>query len=491
MQSFRFCKRTCFVGGAHTRLEAALLDLQLARRFVVFRFHFARRLLLRPGEYNFQKWTTGQRFALALPPSQRLTGSIGDRTPDKTFDGVGDKKEPNQLKTAGTPARLQRRERVCMPLAMTKLFEPFTLQGLALPNRIVMAPMTRNFSPGGVPGPDVAAYYRRRAEGGVGLIVTEGTIIDHRAAGHKPDTPRIYGEAAIAGWSRVVEQVRSAGGHIMMQLWHLGANHNPSFFPNPVSPPVSPSGFRKPGEKVGEPMTQTDIDAVIEAFAQGAATAQRVGFDGIELHGAHGYIIDQFFWNGTNYRTDNYGGSLPARIRFAAEIIQECRRRTGPHFPIVLRFSQWKVQDFTAKNVTTPEELAQFLDPLAKAGVDAFHCSQRRFWEPEFPGSDLNLAGWTKKLTGKPTITVGTVSLQVDFLSAVSGMPEKAPGPPGEEYGRAAGMGRLMEMFERGDFDLVAVGRALLADPAWPIKVSGGRFDELIAFTPESRATLF
>jgi 2,4-dienoyl-CoA reductase-like NADH-dependent reductase (Old Yellow Enzyme family) len=155
-----------------------------------------------------------------------------------------------------------------------------------------------------------------------------------------------------------------------------------------------------------------------------------------------------------------------------------------------MRFSQWKVQDFAAKNVTTPEELAQFLEPLAEAGVDAFHCSQRRFWEPEFPGSDLNLAGWTKKLTGKPTITVGTVSLHTDFLSP-SGTQDKMPGPPGEEYGRAAGMGRLLEMLARGDFDLVAVGRALLADPSWPIKVRDGRFDELIEFTPESRETLF
>lgn len=377
-----------------------------------------------------------------------------------------------------------------MPLDTRRLFEPFTLNGVALANRIVMAPMTRNFSPGGVPDAAVAAYYRRRAKGGVGLIITEGTIIDHPAAGHKPQTPHIYGEAAIAGWSRVVEEVHSAGGRIMVQLWHLGANHNPAFFPDSPIPPVSPSGFRKPGEKVGEPMTQTDIDAVIEAFAQGAATAQRIGFDGIELHGAHGYIIDQFFWHGTNYRTDKYGGDLRGRTRFATEVIRECRRRTGPNFPIVLRFSQWKVQDYAARNVTTPEDLARFLEPLASAGVDAFHCSQRRFWEPEFPGSDLNLAGWTKKITGMPTITVGTVTFDVDFLPAQA-VTEKIPGPPGNEPGRAAGMGRLMEMLNRGDFDLVAIGRGVLADPEWAVKVRSGRFDELVAFTQESRDTLF
>lgn len=377
-----------------------------------------------------------------------------------------------------------------MPIDTRELFKPFALNRLQLRNRIVMAPMTRNFSPLGVPGQNVAAYYRRRAEGGVGLIVTEGTIIGHPAAGHKPDTPHIYGDDAIEGWSRVVQEVRSAGGRIMMQLWHLGANYNPSFFSNSVAQPVSPSGFRKPGEKVGEPMKQSDIDAVIEAFAQGAVAAQSIGFDGIELHGAHGYIIDEFFWSGTNLRNDKYGGSLAARSRFAREIIQECRLRTGPDFSIVLRFSQWKVQDYCARNVTTPEELAYFLEPLADAGVDLFHCSQRRFWEPEFPGSDLNLAGWTKKLTGKPTITVGTVSLTVDFLPQ-HGVQEKVSRPPGQESGRAAGMGRLIEMFERGEFDLVAVGRGLLADPEWANKVREARFDELNAFGPESRETLF
>jgi 2,4-dienoyl-CoA reductase-like NADH-dependent reductase (Old Yellow Enzyme family) len=377
-----------------------------------------------------------------------------------------------------------------MPLDTRKLFEPFTLKGVQLRNRVVMAPMTRNFSPGGVPSADVVAYYRRRAEGETGLIVTEGTIIDHPAAGHKPQTPHIYGEAAITGWSRVVEEVHSAGGRIMMQLWHLGANHNPSFFPDAPTPPVSPSGLRKPDETISEPMTQADIDAVINAFGRGAATAQKIGFDGVELHGAHGYIIDQFFWSGTNRRTDEYGGDLRGRTRFAVEVLQECRRRTGADFPIVLRYSQWKVQDYAAKNVTTPEELSQLLEPLAAAGVDAFHCSQRRFWEPEFPGSDLNLAGWTKKLTGKPTITVGTVSFQSDFLPSPAGA-ATLPGPPGNEPGRAAGMGRLIAMLDRGDFDLVAIGRGLLADPAWAAKVRAGKFGELQAFTQDSRETLY
>jgi len=151
----------------------------------------------------------------------------------------------------------------------------------------------------------------------------------------------------------------------------------------------------KPDTKIGEPMTQAEIDAVVEAFAQAAEAAQRTGFDGIEIHGAHGYLIDQFFWEGTNRRADKYGGDLASRTRFAAEIIRECRRRTGPRFPILLRFSQWKQQDYAARLAATPQELARFLEPLAAAGLDGFHSSTRLFWEPEFEGSDLNLAGWT------------------------------------------------------------------------------------------------
>jgi 2,4-dienoyl-CoA reductase-like NADH-dependent reductase (Old Yellow Enzyme family) len=377
-----------------------------------------------------------------------------------------------------------------MPASTAELFTPFTLNGLALPNRIVMAPMTRNLSPNGVPGPDVAAYYRRRAEDGIGLIVTEGTTVDHPQAQNVPACPHIYGKESLAAWSRVVDGVKQAGGRIFCQLWHVGAVSQPGITPKLPAAPISPSGLLKPDTKVGEPMTPGEIDAVIEAFAQGAQAAQRVGFHGIEIHGAHGYLIDQFFWRGTNHRTDKYGGDLIGRTRFAVEIIQECRRRVGPQFPVILRFSQWKGQDYTAKLAATPDELARFLAPLSGAGLDGFHCSTRRFWEPEFEGSDLNLAGWTKKLTGKPTITVGSVSLNIDFLASFGGM-EDPTSREGDGAGRANGIDRLLEMLGRGDFDLVAVGRAALADPAWSTKVRESRFSALKPFSLDVLKTLY
>jgi 2,4-dienoyl-CoA reductase-like NADH-dependent reductase (Old Yellow Enzyme family) len=354
-----------------------------------------------------------------------------------------------------------------------------------------MAPMTRNFSPGGVPGPDVAAYYRRRAEGGAGLIVTEGTALNHPQAKNMPNIPQIYGEGALAGWTRVVAGVHEVGGRIFSQLWHVGAVQGQGVPPKLPLAPISPSGLLKPETKIGEPMTQSEIESMIDAYAEGAEAAQRVGFDGIEIHGAHGYLIDQFFWQGTNQRTDKYGGNLVERTRFAVEVIQACRRRVGPKFPIVLRFSQWKLQDYAAKLATTPDELSRFLAPLAAAGIDAFHCSTRRFWEPEFEGSDLNLAGWTKKLTGKPTVTVGAVSLDVDFVVSLGRTPAPKTDPAdGDSARNADHMDRLMEMFHRGDFDLVAVGRAMLADPGWTAKTREGKFNELSPFTPEALKTL-
>lgn len=334
------------------------------------------------------------------------------------------------------------------------LFQPFTIGNLSLPNRIVMAPMTRQFSPDGVPGPDLAAYYRRRAENGVGLIITGGTLIDHPDTSHLENVPQFFGEAALTGWANVLSSVHEAGGRIIPQIAHIGERGT-----------------------VGDYSLENIAD-IVQAFAQAAFQAKRIGFDGIELHGAHGFLIDQFFWANTNPRTDQYGGDIVARTRFAVEVIEACRRAVGSDFPIIMRLSQWKMNDFTAKIAESPELLEKLLAPLAEAGVDLFHLSTRRFWEPEFKDSKMNLAGWVKKLTGKPTITVGSVGLG-DFPNLSE---------------RKAGnleIGELIERLEREEFDLVAVGRALLADPAWASKVRDGRFDELIPFTSESEKILY
>ena len=359
------------------------------------------------------------------------------------------------------------------------LFRPFKIPGLSLANRIVMAPMTRALSPGGVPGPDVAAYYRRRAEGGVGLIMTEGTWVPHPGASSLPDAPRFYGEDALAGWSRVAKEVHAAGGKIMPQLWHVGqingAHPNPPNKGKRVGPSGMIGGMGVLPTAQEQPSTAKQLEEVAQSFVTAAESAQRLGFDGVELHGAHGYLFDQFLWQETNLRHDVYGGDLARRTRLAVDTVRGIRARTGPDFPIVLRMSQWKQQDYGAKIANTPQELETLLAPLVDAGVDIFHCSQRRFWEGEF-GSDMNLAGWVKKLTGKPTITVGSVTLKQDLIASLQGAASETE----------QNLSRLLALLERGDFDLVAVGRALIVDPDWPIKVKAGLENEILPYTPKA-----
>jgi 2,4-dienoyl-CoA reductase-like NADH-dependent reductase (Old Yellow Enzyme family) len=363
-----------------------------------------------------------------------------------------------------------------------KLFESFSTKGLSLKNRTVMAPMTRTFSANYIPTQDVADYYRRRAEGNVGLIITEGTFISHKGANGYERVPAIYGEEALAGWKNVVDEVHKAGGKIAPQLWHVGSVRKEGIGPDKSVPAYSPSGLFKPGAPNGVEMSQEDINEVVASFAQAAADSKAIGFDAIEVHGAHGYLVDQFFWEGTNQRTDGYGGSLENRTRFGVEIVKAIREAVGEDFPIIFRFSQWKQQDYSAKLCETEEELATFLCLLSDAGVDIFHASTRRFWLPEFEGSDLNLAGWAKKITNKPVITVGSVGLDEDFIGEGNADLKGTSNPTGIEG--------LLERLNKDEFDLVAIGRALLVDPDWVNKIKNKKEDEIAPFNKEALMTL-
>lgn len=363
-------------------------------------------------------------------------------------------------------------------LSTAGLFEPFEVKSLRLRNRFAMAPMTRAFSPDGIPGPDVAEYYRKRAAGGTGLIITEGTYIPDPAAGPHTRVPRIYGDESLTGWRSVVDAVHAEGGAIIPQLWHLGVERGtePHLFPDVTT--VSPSGIALDGSSVGRAFTDDDLDELTSQWVQAAVNARDTGFDGLELHGAHGYLLDEFLWATTNVRNDEFGGSLEARIRFPAQVVAAIRSAVGEDFAIVYRFSQWKSNHFDARIAQNPEELGRVLTPLVDAGVDVLHASTRRHWDPAFPelagrDGELGLAGWTRKLTGVPTITVGSVGLDSVFTSAWS---EDAASGVTE-------LDALVRQFEDQEFDLVAVGRALLADPEWVNKVGDGRVDERIEFT--------
>jgi 2,4-dienoyl-CoA reductase-like NADH-dependent reductase (Old Yellow Enzyme family) len=376
------------------------------------------------------------------------------------------------------------------------LLTPFNLCGLTLRNRIVMSPMTRGFSPGGVPGQNVADYYARRAQRRVGLIITEGIGVDHPAAlgagsMNEDNVPVLHGDGPLAGWKRVVDSVHAAGGSIFPQLWHMGPIRQANSGPSPAAQSCRPSGIWGPKDGFAAmppaylqammPLTRAMHDAeiadVIAGFGRSAANAKALGFDGIAVHGAHGYLIDSFFWRETNQRADRWGGDIGARARFGAEIIRAVRRAIGPDLPIMLRFSQWKLQDYGGRLVSTPAELESMLEILADAGVDIFDASTRRYQEPAFADSPLTLAGWTKKLSGKPCMAVGGVGLQKDLQGSF-------------ENGSDAfdNLADVRSRIASGEFDLVAVGRSILGDPDWVIKVE--RREPLQRFNLQAFATL-
>jgi 2,4-dienoyl-CoA reductase-like NADH-dependent reductase (Old Yellow Enzyme family) len=363
---------------------------------------------------------------------------------------------------------------------LEKLFSPMTINKLEISNRIVMAPMTRSKSPKGIPNDDVASYYQKRAKNDVGLIITEGTTVDTPNASDDVNIPTFHGKEALEGWGNVVNKVHSVGGLIFPQIWHQGTLRRADTTWNSDFPSWGPSGLALANKKVSEPMTVDEIEKTIDSFVKAIYSSKELGFDGAEIHGAHGYLLDQFFWHGTNIRDDDWGGiSLNERTQFSTEIVKRARKAVGDDFPIIFRFSQWKQQDFSHKMASTSEELGLFLNNLSNAGVDCFHCSQRRFWNNEFDGSDLNLAGWTKKLTKKPSITVGSVGLTEDFIETFKGKESKP-----------TDISNLLERLFLDEYDFVAIGRALISNPDWVSLVKNEEYDKIKIFTPKDLEVL-
>ncbi|SKB79728.1 oxidoreductase [Sphingopyxis flava] len=380
------------------------------------------------------------------------------------------------------------------PDELAPLFEPLTIRGLTIPNRVVMSPMTRSFCPDNIPGPDVAAYYRRRIEGGTGLLITEAIGTDHPASVGdtglgEENLPLFQGQATVDAWAKVVEGVHALGGKIIPQLWHQG----PMRMPDGKAPAFSPSGY------YGDPATadisyieqariisaapmpvptDEEIADVVAGFGRAARDAVAAGFDGLALHGAHGYLIDSFLWEETNRRSAPWGGNAVERTRFAVEVVKACREAVGEDRPIIFRFSQWKQQNFRARLAETPAELEAILGPIADAGVDLFDASVRFFNTPAFPDhGDLSLAGWAKKLTSKLSGAVGGIGLikgKYDTDNAISEASNN--------------LGLVMRRFAAGEFDVISVGRAILQDPHWVRKARTGQ--PLPPFDPASVSIL-
>ena len=210
---------------------------------------------------------------------------------------------------------------------MPTLLDPIAIGDLRLPNRIVMAPLTRNRSsgPGRVPNPLMRDYYAQRA--GAGIILSEATSVTPMGVGY-PHTPGIWSDEQVAGWRQVTDGVHAAGGRILLQLWHVGRISDPSFHDGAL--PVAPSAIAARGHvsllrpqrpyPVPRALDRDELPGVVEAFRKGAQNAEAAGFDGVEIHGANGYLLDQFLQDGSNHRTDDYGGSIENRARLMLEV---------------------------------------------------------------------------------------------------------------------------------------------------------------------------
>lgn len=352
------------------------------------------------------------------------------------------------------------------------LLQPLEIGRLRLRNRFVLPGMQRAWTVDGAPTERMREYYRQRALGGTALVITEACAVDHPSA----TSNSLFGwlTARTAGaWASCVDAVHSAGGAMFLQLWHQGAVDTGGADEGFVA--LSPSGLAHPDKPFGRAASAAELAAIRQAFVRSAVYAQETGADGVEIHACHGYLLDQFLWPAINRRTDRYGGAaMSGRAAFPAEVIAAVREATGPDFTISVRISQWKELDYEAKIAATPGELGELVSILRSAGADLFHVSTRRFWTPEWEGSDLGLAGWVKSFAGAPVIAVGSVGLDVDVMATLEG-----------EEARPTGNSRIEDLvrrFRRGDFDLVSVGRSQIGDPDWVAKVSDDRIGEIRPF---------
>ncbi|UCD74693.1 MAG: 12-oxophytodienoate reductase [Phycisphaerales bacterium] len=365
-----------------------------------------------------------------------------------------------------------------MSYADSLVFKPARYGSMSVRNRIAMAPMTRRkCGEDGVVTEQSVEYYRRRAAGEVGLIISEGVPVDSLHAADGPTVPHMETAGQIAAWKRVVDAVHEEGGAIAPQLWHTGPKAMDPIGPSSSAAPPRKDGQARPDVRA---MEDADFEQVIEAFVSAARISREIGCNAIELHGAHGYLLDAFLCPGTNQRTDEYGGPIENRLRFPLEVVKAVRGAVGADYPILYRISQWKSEDEDKIKFRGPDDLEPVVVALREAGVDILHVSTERALDPAFPDvSDRTLAGWVKELSDLPTVAVGSVSLALMCNDSYGG-----------EMARVADPGPEIELIEEGEADLLAVGRALISNPDWVQIVRDGDWRDLKPFAMSDLDTL-
>ena len=336
------------------------------------------------------------------------------------------------------------------------LFRPFAHRKLKLKGRIVMAPSGGQTESAGSIPTAVEQYYRLRAEHDIALIITEPLAIDDPAAAIAANSPAFTGGTALRRWKSICRAVHAYDCKIAPQLYHAGMARDTESFSSPAAvPPVGPSGIHPVTlQPITEPMNRQRMDEIKSSFGRAAAYAKLLGFDAVEIQGSGGFLIDQFLWKETNQRTDEYGGSIAGRVRFACEVVHAVRKAVGRNFPIIFRIAQWKPGHQDARLVNTAHELEELLHPLSEAGVDIFHCSATHYARPALEGNPLTLAAWVRLLTGKPTICIGGIEHNAPHLART--------------------LDELIRLIRANTFDLLALEQALHHDPAWVSKLRHG-----------------
>ena len=277
---------------------------------------------------------------------------------------------------------------------MTDLFSPLKLGKVELPNRIFMAPMTRNRAPDNITNAMMATYYSQRATGG--LLITEGSQISEQAVGY-PATPGIYTPEQVEGWKQVVDAVHSEGGHIFLQLWHCGRVSHPSFHDG--EPAVAPSAIRPAGDaftfeglkpfETPRELTLSEIADVVGDYRKAASNAISAGFDGVEIHGANGYLLDQFLRDGSNRRSDGYGGSVANRSRLMLEVTEAVCAAVGAN-RVGIKLSP--LQPFNDMHDSNPEAtFSHVIEQLNRFALAYLHISEMGSEAPGVAGPAFDL----------------------------------------------------------------------------------------------------
>ena len=325
------------------------------------------------------------------------------------------------------------------------LFAPIRLGALTLPNRIVMAPLTRNRAlPGNVPGPMTETYYRQRAS--AGLIITEASPVCAEGHGY-PRTPGIHSAEQVAGWRAVTDAVHAEGGRIFLQLWHVGRISHPSLQPNSAAP-VAPSALKPAGQVwtgsglqdyvTPRALARDELPGIIAAYRQAALNAQDAGFDGVEVHGANGYLLDQFLRSSTNQRNDDYGGPIGNRARLLLEVMEAVIEVFGADRVGVRLSPENRFND-----ISDAEPQATFdyvVDRLSPLGLAYLHVLEGDMTGQSAPGFDY--AALRRAFAGPYMANCG--------------------------YDRA----RAMAAVAGGQADLIAFGRAFIANPDLPARLA-------------------